>query len=84
MPVLLPLFRVSPTPDLLEFDGKNFIILRGTHWEVDIGSFLVGHVGFPGFQQWADVPALNAFIHDPLAVDFGEQKVGVSENAARG
>jgi hypothetical protein len=69
---------------LPEFDGKNFIVLWSTHREVDISSFLVGGVGFSGLQQWADVPALNALVHDFFTIDFGEQEVRVSENAARG
>ena len=63
IPFWLPLFGVSPTPDLPEFDGKNSFVLWSTHWQVDISSLLIGDVGFPGLQQWADVPALNAFIH---------------------
>ena len=79
----LPSFVISPTPDLLIFDGKWFLALSRTDRNVNNVPHSVGGIAFPRLHQRADVPTLIACIHHLLSVDLGEHDVGVTENVAR-
>jgi hypothetical protein len=83
IPLRLSRFVVSPTPDLLEFYGKGFFDLGRTHRTVNEVSFSVGGIGFPKLHHWADVPMLNAFVHNLVAVVSGEYDVAVCESGVR-
>jgi hypothetical protein len=80
IPLRLPRFVVSPTPDSLEFYGKGFFHLGRTHRNVKEVSFPVGGIGFPRLHHGADVPTLDAFIHYLVTIVSGEDDVGVCES----